>query len=36
VFLPYIGGVDAYRRHCNKVVAAGYEGFRLDRVRQDA
>lgn len=36
VFLPYIGGVDVYRRHCNKVAAAGYEGFRLDRARQDA
>jgi cation diffusion facilitator CzcD-associated flavoprotein CzcO/acetyl esterase/lipase len=29
VFLPYIGGVDAYRRACDDVVAQGYLGFRL-------
>jgi cation diffusion facilitator CzcD-associated flavoprotein CzcO/acetyl esterase/lipase len=28
-FLPYIGGVDAYRRACDEVVAQGYLGFRL-------
>ena len=28
VFLPYIGGVDAYRRTCDDVVAQGYLGFR--------
>jgi cation diffusion facilitator CzcD-associated flavoprotein CzcO/acetyl esterase/lipase len=29
VLLPYIGGVDAYRRACDEVVAEGYLGFRL-------
>jgi cation diffusion facilitator CzcD-associated flavoprotein CzcO/acetyl esterase/lipase len=28
VFLPYIGGVDAYRQACDEVVAQGYLGFR--------
>ena len=27
VFLPYIGGVDAYRRKCDEVAADGYAGF---------
>jgi cyclohexanone monooxygenase len=30
VLLPYIGGVDAYRRHCNAIAADGYRGFRFD------
>jgi cation diffusion facilitator CzcD-associated flavoprotein CzcO/acetyl esterase/lipase len=29
VFLPYIGGVDAYRQACDEVVAQGYLGFRM-------
>ena len=29
VFLPYIGGVDAYRLACEEVVADGYLGFEL-------
>ncbi len=29
VFLPYIGGVDAYRVICDEVVAQGYLGFEL-------
>jgi cation diffusion facilitator CzcD-associated flavoprotein CzcO len=29
VFMPYAGGVPAYRQKCNEVVAAGYEGFLL-------
>jgi cyclohexanone monooxygenase len=29
VFMPYIGGVPAYVRKCNEVVARGYEGFAL-------
>jgi cation diffusion facilitator CzcD-associated flavoprotein CzcO/acetyl esterase/lipase len=29
VLLPYIGGVDAYRRACEDVVAQGYLGFRM-------
>jgi cation diffusion facilitator CzcD-associated flavoprotein CzcO/acetyl esterase/lipase len=30
VFLPYIGGVDAYRRACDEVADKGMLGFRLD------
>jgi cation diffusion facilitator CzcD-associated flavoprotein CzcO/acetyl esterase/lipase len=30
VFLPYIGGVDAYRRACQEVAENGLIGFRLD------
>ncbi len=30
VFLPYVGGVPAYRQKCAEVVANGYEGFVLD------
>ena len=30
VFLPYIGGVDAYRRACDEVTEKGFLGFRLD------
>jgi cyclohexanone monooxygenase len=30
VFMPYVGGVGAYRQVCDDVVAKGYEGFRLD------
>jgi cation diffusion facilitator CzcD-associated flavoprotein CzcO/acetyl esterase/lipase len=29
-FLPYIGGVDVYRKTCNAVVEHGYLGFRFD------
>ena len=29
VFMPYLGGVDASRRRCEEVAAAGYEGFRV-------
>ena len=29
VFMPYIGGVGAYREKCDAVAAAGYEGFSL-------
>ena len=29
VFMPYVGGVGAYREKCDAVAAAGYEGFRL-------
>ena len=31
VFLPYVGGIGAYRTKCDAVVAAGYEGFVMDR-----
>ena len=30
LFLPYIGGVGAYRDKCDEVAANGYEGFRLE------
>ena len=29
VFMPYIGGMPAYRKKCAEVAAAGYEGFRV-------
>ena len=29
VFMPYAGGVGAYRQKCDEVAAAGYEGFVL-------
>ena len=35
VFLPYIGGVDAYRRACDEVAAQGYLGFRMTGPGQD-
>ena len=31
VFMPYVGGFDRYKRHCDAVAAKGYEGFRLSR-----
>jgi cyclohexanone monooxygenase len=30
VLLAYVGGVDAYRRKCEAVAAAGYEGFAIE------
>ena len=30
VFLPYVGGVDRYRKACNEVVRRGYLGFAFD------
>ena len=29
VFMPYVGGVTAYRKKCDEVAAKGYEGFTL-------
>jgi cyclohexanone monooxygenase len=29
VFMPYVGGVTAYKQKCDEVAANGYEGFRL-------
>jgi cyclohexanone monooxygenase len=29
IFMPYIGGVGAYRQKCDEVAAKGYEGFRI-------
>ena len=31
VFMPYVGGVGAYRQKCDEVTAAGYEGFTLGK-----
>jgi cyclohexanone monooxygenase len=31
IFMPYIGGVGAYRQICDGVAAKGYEGFTLTR-----
>ncbi len=31
VFMPYVGGFDAYKRRCDAVAANGYEGFTLSR-----
>jgi cyclohexanone monooxygenase len=30
VFMPYVGGVGAYRQKCDEVAANGYEGFALE------
>ncbi len=35
VFLPYIGGVNAYRQACDEVAAQGYLGFRLTGPGED-
>ena len=29
VFMPYVGGLGVYRRHCEEIAAEGYEGFVL-------
>src|SRR5262245_5705094 len=31
VFMPYVGGYDRYKRHCDAIAAGGYEGFILGR-----
>jgi len=31
IFMPYIGGVGAYRQKCDAIAANGYEGFELGR-----
>ncbi len=33
VFMPYVGGFDRYKRHCDAVAAKGYEGFTLSRAK---
>jgi cyclohexanone monooxygenase len=33
VFMPYAGGVGAYRRRCNEIAARGYQGFVLSASR---
>jgi cyclohexanone monooxygenase len=34
IFMPYIGGVGAYRQICNDVAAKGYEGFAMSAAEQ--
>jgi len=34
IFMPYIGGVGAYRQICNDVAAKGYEGFTMTAAEQ--
>ena len=34
IFMPYIGGVGAYRQICNDVAAKGYEGFAMTAAQQ--
>ena len=29
VFMPYVGGVTAYKKKCDEVAAGGYTGFTL-------
>src|ERR1700741_19103 len=29
VFMPYVGGVAAYKKKCDEIAARGYEGFRF-------
>ncbi|MBT5266021.1 MAG: NAD(P)/FAD-dependent oxidoreductase [Rhodospirillaceae bacterium] len=29
IFMPYVGGVDRFKRKCDEVVARGYEGFEM-------
>ena len=36
IFMPYIGGVGAYRQICNDVAAKGYEGFAMTARSQAA
>jgi cyclohexanone monooxygenase len=31
IFMPYVGGVGAYRKHCDEVTAKDYESFTLTR-----
>jgi len=33
IFMPYVGGVGEYRALCDEIVADGYRGFALTRVR---
>jgi cyclohexanone monooxygenase len=34
IFMPYIGGVGAYRKICNEVAAKGYDGFTMSAAEQ--
>jgi cyclohexanone monooxygenase len=30
VFMPYVGGVTAYKKKCDEVAANGYQGFHFE------
>jgi cyclohexanone monooxygenase len=36
IFMPYVGGVGAYRQKCAEIAANGYEGFVLTRADEVA
>ena len=36
VFMPYVGGVGAYRKKCDEIAAEGYDGFMLAAERVSA
>jgi cyclohexanone monooxygenase len=36
IFMPYIGGVGAYRQICNDVASKGYEGFAMTATKERA
>ena len=36
VFLPYIGGVGAYREKCAEVAENNYEGFEFEALKESA
>jgi cyclohexanone monooxygenase len=35
VFMPYVGGVAAYKKKCDEIAGKGYEGFRLSVCAQE-
>jgi cyclohexanone monooxygenase len=34
IFMPYVGGLDVYRRKCEEIAANGYEGFTFEKARE--
>lgn len=34
IFMPYVGGLDVYRRKCDEIAANGYEGFTFEEARE--
>jgi cyclohexanone monooxygenase len=36
IFMPYVGGVGAYREHCDQVAANGYDGLAFSASRETA
>jgi cyclohexanone monooxygenase len=35
VFMPYVGGVNAYKKKCDEVAVNGYEGFSFAAGREE-